>query len=387
MVLEVQSLLVAVAVATTCCAIARIILYKLHPGMDGLGHWAWASVVGALSFAVAGTGAGMSGDTSLSVAHGLVILGFCLVWDGFRRFLGRKPFAPRVYVGLGGVALALILYSHLQGSLHVRAAANSLAICAISAGVARELLWRAPPKQLAMRLAGWVYFLNAAFFALRGVSVGLDLEFMGGRLSYGITALATLWWLCVTISVTLCMVLMAGERLQEELNHQASRDPLTGALNRRAFSGLAEKELARARRSGLPLSVLMMDLDHFKQVNDRLGHGGGDDALCLFVALAGRLLRTEDLFCRFGGEEFLALLPGSTAVQSLVVAERLRTIFTEEAGQDVPGAASLPFAMTVSVGIAQLAEDDGLEEIIRRADAALYRAKDLGRNRCELAGG
>ena len=386
MALDLPTLLVATAVATACCAFARIVLYRLHPGMDGLGHWAVASVVGASSFIVAGAGVGMSDGVSLSVAHGLVMLGFCLVWDGFRRFLGRKPLALGLYLGLGCVAVALIVYSQAHGSLHVRAAINSVLICMISVAIARELLWRAQANRLAMRLAGWMYGLNAFLFLVRGVSIGFDLEFMAGRLSYGLTSFVVLWWLCITISVTLCMVLMAGERLQDELNHQASRDPLTGALNRRAFSALAEKELARARRANTPLSVLMMDLDHFKQVNDRLGHSGGDDALCLFVALAGRMLRTEDLFCRFGGEEFLALLPGSSTDEAMAIAQRLRTAFAAEARRLDPDA-KLPFPMTLSAGIAGLSEEEGIEETIRRADTALYSAKAMGRDRCELAGG
>jgi len=331
LVLDLHTMLVAVAVATACCAVARIVLYILHPGMAGLGYWAWASVIGAVSFAVAGTGGGMPEGWSLNLAHGLVVVGFCLVWDGFRRFLGRGGLSSRFYLGLGGVAVVLVSISHLVGSLHLRATLNSALVFMISSAIARELLWRPPPHRLAMRLAGWVYFANALFFLMRALSIGLDLEFMAGKMSYGMTVVATMWWLCVTISVTLCMVLMAGERLQAELNEQASRDPLTGALNRRAFTAMAEREVALARRAARPLSVVMIDMDHFKQINDGLGHGGGDDALVLFVTLAGRILRTEDLFCRFGGEEFLALLPGSSTAEALGVAERLRAAFTAEA--------------------------------------------------------
>ncbi|BAE51334.1 GGDEF domain-containing protein [Paramagnetospirillum magneticum] len=386
MILDLHTMLVAVAVATACCAIARIVLYILHPGLAGLGYWAWASVIGAASFAVAGTGAGMPEGWSLSLAHGLVVAGFCLVWDGFRRFLGRPGLTSRFYLGLGGAAVVMIVGSHLAGSLHLRATFNSALVMAISAAIARELLWRTPPHRLAMRLAGWVYFANALFFLVRGLSIGFDLEFMAGKMSYGMTVVASMWWLCVTISVTLCMVLMASERLQADLNEQASRDPLTGALNRRAFASLGEREIVRARRTASPLSLLMIDMDHFKQINDCLGHGGGDEVLVLFATLAGRILRAEDLFCRFGGEEFLALLPSSSLMEAMGVAERLRAAFSAEgAGLDSEG--KLPFPMTLSVGIAALAADEDMEAAIRRADAALYRAKDLGRNRCELAGG
>ncbi|ARJ65385.1 hypothetical protein WV31_06810 [Magnetospirillum sp. ME-1] len=384
MVLDLHTMLVAVAVATSCCALARIVLYFLHPGTAGLGHWAWASVIGALSFAVAGTGAGLSEGWSLTLAHGLVVAGFCLVWDGFRRFLGREGLTVRFYLGLGALAVALIVISHSVGSLYLRAIFNSALVALISLAIARELLWRPPPHRLAMRLAGWVYLANALFFMVRGASIGFDMGFMAGKMSYGLTVVAAMWWLCVTISVTLCMVLMAGERLQEELNFQASRDPLTGALNRRAFGALAEREVMRARRICAPLSLLMIDMDHFKQINDRLGHAGGDEALMMFVRLAGRVLRAEDLLCRFGGDEFLILLPGSSSTEAMGVAERLRTAFTEQA-RGLDGVNHLPFHISLSAGVTTLAGDEDMEAAIRRADTALYRAKTMGRDRCELA--
>lgn len=166
--------------------------------------------------------------------------------------------------------------------------------------------------------------------------------------------------------------MIANDRLQEELNHHATHDPLTGALNRRAFALLAEKQVAQAARTGRPLAVLMMDLDHFKRINDTLGHSGGDATLCRFVAVAGDVLRAEDVLCRFGGEEFVALLPHAEAAQAVAAAERLRLAFT------ATGA-------TVSIGVASLRPGEDLEDLLRRADAALYDAKRAGRNRTHLS--
>ena len=166
--------------------------------------------------------------------------------------------------------------------------------------------------------------------------------------------------------------MIANDRLQEELNHQATHDPLTGALNRRAFALLAEKQVAQAARTGRPLAVLMMDLDHFKRINDTLGHSGGDATLCRFVAVAGDVLRAEDVLCRFGGEEFVALLPHAEAAQAVAAAERLRLAFT------ATGA-------TVSIGVASLRPGEDLEDLLRRADAALYDAKRAGRDRTHLS--
>lgn len=166
--------------------------------------------------------------------------------------------------------------------------------------------------------------------------------------------------------------MIANDRLQEELNHHATHDPLTGALNRRAFALLAEKQVAQAARTGRPLAVLMMDLDHFKRINDTLGHSGGDATLCRFVAVAGDVLRAEDVLCRFGGEEFVALLPHAEAAQAVAAAERLRLAFA------ATGA-------TVSIGVASLRPGEDLEDLLRRADAALYDAKRAGHDRTHLS--
>lgn len=166
--------------------------------------------------------------------------------------------------------------------------------------------------------------------------------------------------------------MIANDRLQEELNHHATHDPLTRALNRRAFALLAEKQVAQAARTGRPLAVLMMDLDHFKRINDTLGHSGGDATLCRFVAVAGDVLRAEDVLCRFGGEEFVALLPHAEAAQAVAAAERLRLAFA------ATGA-------TVSIGVASLRPGEDLEDLLRRADAALYDAKRAGRDRTHLS--
>lgn len=166
--------------------------------------------------------------------------------------------------------------------------------------------------------------------------------------------------------------MIANDRLQEELNHHATHDPLTGAINRRAFALLAEKQVAQAARTGRPLAVLMMDLDHFKRINDTLGHSGGDATLCRFVAVAGDVLRAEDVLCRFGGEEFVALLPHAEAAQAVAAAERLRLAFS------ATGA-------TVSIGVASLRPGEDLEDLLRRADAALYDAKRAGRDRTHLS--
>ena len=160
----------------------------------------------------------------------------------------------------------------------------------------------------------------------------------------------------------------------------ANVDTLTGALSRRNFLNLAEQELARSNRYGLPLMVLMLDLDHFKGINDRFGHAAGDVVLQGFVKTVTDVLRESDLIGRLGGEEFAVLLPSTTVEGGRALAQRIidsaRDSTVEASGQRIP--------YTVSVGAGCLAGESNFAALLAQADAALYRAKASGRDRLEV---
>lgn len=166
--------------------------------------------------------------------------------------------------------------------------------------------------------------------------------------------------------------------LNQEL---ATRDPLTGLLNRRAMAELLASENARSARGHGPLSIALLDIDWFKRVNDSLGHGAGDDVLRRFATVAQSQLRTFDGLARWGGEEFLLVMPGTTLDDALIVLERLRTAIAR-GGFDVIAPA---LAITFSAGLVQLHTGESQDAAIDRADRALYRAKKAGRDRVEAA--
>lgn len=172
------------------------------------------------------------------------------------------------------------------------------------------------------------------------------------------------------------------QTLQAQLNEQAIRDPLTGLHNRRYLDSIVPHELARCGRDLAPLSVMMMDIDHFKHVNDTYGHQGGDEVLRQLAKLLIDNVRASDVACRYGGEEFFLLLPNMPVNFALVRAEQWRAAFA--ATTTVFGEAHIQ--ATVSIGIACY-PNDGVtsDELIRSADLALYRAKAEGRNRVVLA--
>lgn len=164
---------------------------------------------------------------------------------------------------------------------------------------------------------------------------------------------------------------------REELKQLASTDPLTGLNNRRFIEPQLEGEVSRAKRHNSHFSVLLADLDHFKQVNDQYGHDIGDGVLREIALRISSQLRREDRAARWGGEEFLVLLPETEIEQAMIVAEKIRAVVGEQPikvdGFTIP--------LTISLGVASTAGDSDARTLVRRADQALYRAKQSGRNR------
>ncbi|MEZ0261156.1 MAG: GGDEF domain-containing protein [Alphaproteobacteria bacterium] len=172
-----------------------------------------------------------------------------------------------------------------------------------------------------------------------------------------------------------------SKKTEEELLRLAATDPLTGALNRREFTLLADREALRSNRYHHALSLLMMDLDQFKRLNDTYGHAAGDKVLQRFTTLCTNTLRNVDFFGRWGGEEFVALLPETDIEGAAVIGERLRKLVAES----VLTYHDHKINFTVSVGIAQYKDGETtLDGPLGRADSAIYDAKKAGRNRISV---
>jgi diguanylate cyclase (GGDEF)-like protein len=173
-------------------------------------------------------------------------------------------------------------------------------------------------------------------------------------------------------------IALDNSRRVEQMGKQAVTDELTGLYNRRAFAGMAEKEVGRARRYQRPLSLIFFDIDHFKDVNDTHGHLVGDQVLRILTEKVTKTTRATDIVCRYGGEEFIVLMPEAGREEALAMAERLREMVS---GITVV-AAGRTLSLTISLGLAEFESggDETLEDLIRRADKAMYSAKAAGRN-------
>ena len=172
-----------------------------------------------------------------------------------------------------------------------------------------------------------------------------------------------------------------NKRTEEELLRLAATDPLTGAYNRREFTQMAEREALRSHRYHHPLSMMMLDLDHFKRLNDTYGHTAGDKVLQRFTTLCSNTLRNVDIFGRWGGEEFVALLPETDIEGASIISERLRKIISE----NVLSFNDHKITFTASIGVVQYKDGEvNVDAPLGRAESAVYDAKKAGRNRISV---
>lgn len=236
-------------------------------------------------------------------------------------------------------------------------------------------------EQIRKRLSGEMDRVEYLFRGLRKDGAVIDVEIHGSAMDIG------------GKQALISLVMDVTERtraerevraLQERLRDQSIRDALTGLYNRRYLEETLGRELIRAEREGKAVSVIMGDLDHFKTVNDRFGHLAGDKVLRVFGDLMKRHARASDIYCRYGGEEFLLVLPGMAQEFAVERAEQLRGAM---AAAPVDYGSS-PITVTASFGVATFPRDGRSgDELIGAADAALYAAKAAGRNRVNVSSG
>lgn len=340
------------------------------PSMQDLGCWAWAAAVllgGAVFLVVPAPGQPQLWRWG---GNACMVLGFTLFYAGFCRFL-RQPLPWwRLLVFYSLALLLLAWYEWMEPSYRMRVALNIFAISIIHLASLR-LLWRHGGRRFPSRLLQTTLVLHVCIQLVR--LQALLWEPIAGSLldASGMQTLYISGYVLTTLLLSIGALLLATDRVRTEFEHMATHDALTGALNRRAILDLCDQEHARSVRYGTPFTLMMLDLDHFKSVNDTYGHQHGDQVLVHFASCVRAALRSPDRLGRYGGEEFLALLPNTTPEAALPVAQRIHAAL----------AAGHPLDCQVSIGMASWhGPQDPLQTVLGRADTALYQAKAQGRN-------
>ncbi len=304
----------------------------------------------------------------------LLITPLLLCWSGISwRWRGHRQLLPLFAVLLCcafyvAVASGHLVFAALAHPLVMFATAYPLlALLALFSGMRGATIGNA----VVVSVAVWATHRGIGPFALDSAADGI--------LYLNAFSLGS----CIT-TLLLAAVVEQRQSLTGQLRHQAHHDPLTGVSSRRQFFLHGEHELAVANRYRHPLTLLMLDIDHFKTINDRHGHAAGDEALRVVASVIVGIVRQVDTVGRMGGEEFAVLLPHANALQARHIAERIRQ---EVAQLQLSDARGERYGLTISIGLSQAREDDQhIETLLQRADQALYRAKDGGRDQvCEQA--
>ena len=358
-------------------ALVFYILQRKYPtSIQGLGDWSVAMLifcVGGSLFAARGS---LPDVLSIPFSVFLLLLGLYIGYRGTQRFFGVAP-RPAPFAVLLLLALVLELwFTVVEPSYQGRLRTSNIAMAILFAQHARFILQQ-PARTFGNMMTAGVLGITAVIQLMRFVTTFTEqpdyntLSTSPQNLVY-ITSFAF-----AILLFSISAILMTTERLLTEMEQLAIHDPLTNALTRRHMHKLCDSELSRCKRHGHSMALLMMDLDHFKRINDLYGHQQGDLVLVAFVGKINASLRQQDQLGRFGGEEFLALLPQTSQQEAEMVAQRI----CESCAQSL----DLPVC-TVSIGIATNAHAaDSFDSILARADAALYQAKANGRNRIALA--
>lgn len=369
--LDPRSIILLAGIMALLMSVVLFFLRRNYPpSIKGLTEWAAAPALIFISTLLLGARGIIPDFLSVVIGNLVLLIGITVLYFGTQRFFGVAP-SVRFWSGAILAGAAVLVWTHVVPHYGNRVMMMALLMSLNTFGHMRLLLTHGA-RSLATYLTALALLIQTLAQVWRfAAALGAPADDTLLLLSPVQTVLVATYAVCM-LMVTIGVVLMATDRLRAEVEHLASHDSLTGALTRRALIDACEQELERARRTQRPMSLLMMDLDHFKAINDNHGHLAGDRALVDFVARVTALLRRPDHFGRFGGEEFVALLPETSPEEALIVAERIRVEVAAAGGQ--PGC-------TVSIGLAtSCADDTSLDEVIARADAALYQAKTAGRN-------
>lgn len=389
MTIDLQTLVITAAIANMAMAVGLAsVIHGQHAALhDSLPVWTRGIALQALGWFLIGFRGEWPDFIALLGANTLLAFGMVECCDSLRRFNdeAKRRRLPDLLLVL--VVLVSITFSYVWPDRYSRLAINTFLLGSIFL-VAGHLAWQARTKdEVAARshkLVSSVFALTAIILFVRVASLLMlgreqipsisDVNFIQGLFYTG----ATLG----PVVATLGYALMCNERLSSELARLANEDALTGVHNRRSIEQIAHQMSAPERRKNQPFSLIMVDADNFKRINDQYGHAAGDTALRELACVLNKVAGNLGVVGRFGGEEFLILLPGADLHEASLMANSMREGICNTALQF----GEQKLSWSISAGVAQWNKHDlDFDAVVRRADEALYRAKNDGRNRVALA--
>lgn len=344
----------------------------------GMGWWSLALALEGAGFLLLSLQGLLTPLFSVIIANTLIVSGLMSVMAGVNAFYGRdKPWLARSLLFLALFAAFLYYFTYMAPSVDARIIIISITLGVMALATAVQLSANTPNVTRSTAyfvLSGFVLF--ALFYLGRAWSV-VQTPVADSAEAARLHEMTLVVFIVLIGWFSFGFVWMALYRTALDMQMLMKIDTLTGAYMRGALFEILSDEMQRAERNDRPLSIVMMDLDHFKRLNDTLGHVMGDEALKKSVETVLSNIRMFDKIGRYGGEEFIIVLPETEGKNAVKVAERLRLAVAEIS----IGSASRQLPVSASFGVTQLMAGDTREQFIERVDSALYRAKEGGRNR------
>lgn len=379
-ILDPRSVIVLAGIMGLMMALVVFFMRRSYPpSIRGLGEWALAPLVAFVSTMLFAARDFAPDFVTIVVANFVLFQASILYYAGSQKFLlGRSD--TRGWTVLNGfLGLAMFWFSAIKPDFQARLLLVTLAVSALF--LFHALLYmRHQGRVFGQRLMTGLLLAQSLVAALRFVSAVTGMAGSTLMDASWIQSLYISMYSFTVLLLSISVILMATDRVHTEFEYLASRDPLTGALNRRALFDACRAAFASGRRR---VALLMVDLDHFKEVNDRFGHLMGDAVLREAVGRMQRALGDAGVLGRYGGEEFVVLLPDADKAEAMAVAARLKQAIDEPFAPDSPMAAVGSIA--VSIGVAATEDGTRVDDVLARADAALYRAKAMGRDQVMAA--
>lgn len=367
---------VAVYCSVLYCVVLFIVSFT-HSKATGLKVFSSGFACFAIGFFLLANRNNLDDWLTIVLANTLICSGISCFRIGLANFLKLKEnFYIAELLLLVSMSAALVYFTYVSPSVNARVISVSGYVAIISFACSWQLLRINDAKMaLAQIVTAIPFIITGIFYVLRAGYALFEAEIGDFMLGGTIHQLAFLELIFLILMSTFGMLLLVTTKLENKLIHQNITDSLTGLYNRRALESNVGIEVARTKRHKLNLSILMIDLDHFKEVNDNFGHQVGDVVLATLGQRLKNELRSEDIIIRYGGEEFLVVLPETNLPQATLVAEKLRSSIKKS-----PLCENPKVTMTASLGVGMMFQDENLDNIIDRVDHALYEAKDNGRD-------
>jgi diguanylate cyclase (GGDEF)-like protein len=380
--LDINTLFLVTIYVEAILGLLLLFAWVQNTQITAVAWWGCAHLLRAGSVVLFGMYGNVSEAISIDLANAVLLLSFAVTWTGARLFDGR-PALP-MYAVAGPVAWLIVPHLPSFADIQVRVLVASGIVTTYTWLAAYEF-WRGRNEPLVSRWpAIFMLFAHGSLFLLRTPLADVLPWSPSNTDVFDSVWLTVLSFeaLLFTIAIAFIFLAMAKERTEYRHRTAAMVDPLTGIANRRSFLHEGNEVMKRHAARARPAAVLLIDLDHFKSINDRFGHAIGDRVLQVFAEAAKSNLRASDLVGRLGGEEFAAVLYDAGREKALALAERIRASFAEVAAE-VDGR---PVGATLSIGVVVNVDQPlNVPELLRQADEALYYAKERGRNRVELA--